>query len=429
MEDALPKTRVLVVSERPDILPELLEEMEKHPYLEVVGDVVHPENALDSRLVPPSVSPDVILIAGDEVPKGLFELVEKLLTRWPHTLVVSLAPPLDTDRIQQMLLNGVRAVLPLGWSNGKVAEALRRLHLQEWYRLQGSAGKEAGGKSKGYVISLVGTKGGIGRTFLAVNLSVALQRICGKPVILMDADWGDVDVSLYMNLVSRYSVADLLSHHEEMDDSLLSGVLTPHSSGVEVLTAPKKPFSLPPIPPDFFSKLFSLLQSRFAYVVVDTGPQLDEVTTQVMEHSDLALLITTPDIASMQQASLLLETLHAWKYPEEKIRLLINRAGYSGGVPEKEMESFFGTKPLAILPDEVSDAMTSANKGIPLLQSDSGSLAKEIKKLAKKLSSEDAASTDGGSPSFRTKKVLPLDRRDRQGMGQLFWFLTHAWGR
>ena len=429
MDNILPKTRVLVISERPDMMPELTKEIEHNPEIELLGDIVHPESALNSRFISPSVTPDVVAITDGGVSEHLFDLVEKLLTKWPNTLIVTVAPPMDAEAIQQMLLNGVRAVLPMSWDRSKIVESLRKLHLQEWYRIQGVTG-QGREKARGKVITILGAKGGIGKTFLAVNLAVALKKVSGKEIALVDADWGDVDLSLYMNLVSRYNVADLLSHHEEMDDSLVSGVLTQHSSGVEVLTAPKKPFGLPEVPPDFFSRLFSLLRARFSYVVVDTGARIDEVTAGVIENSDLILMTVTPDVASLQQASSLLETLHSWNFPEEKVRLLINRATYSGGIPEKEIESFFGVNPLATLPEETGDAMVSVNKGIPLLQSDSGTLAREIKKLARTLAEDDSTVSNSSGKPFKTKKVLPLERpKKKMSIGQVLWIFGHTFGR
>ncbi len=429
MDNILPKTRVLVISERPDMMPELTKEIEHSPEIELLGDIVHPESALNSRFISPSVTPDVVVITDGGVSEHLFNLVEKLLTKWPNTLIVTVAPPMDAEAIQQMLLNGVRAVLPMSWDQSKIVESLRKLHLQEWYRIQGVTG-QGREKARGKVITILGAKGGIGKTFLAVNLAVALKKVSGKAIALVDADWGDVDLSLYMNLVSRYNVADLLSHHEEMDDSLVSGVLTQHSSGVEVLTAPKKPFGLPEVPSDFFSRLFSFLRARFSYIVVDTGTMIDEVTARVIENSDLILMIVTPDVASLQQASSLLETLHSWNFPEEKVRLLINRATYSGGIPEKEIESFFGVKPLAMLPEETDDAMISVNKGIPLLQSDSGTLSKGIKKLARALMEEGSTISNSSGIPFKTKKVLPLERpKKKMGIGQVLWIFGHTFGR
>ena len=428
MEKILPKTRVLVISERPHTVSDLIMEIERDPEIETLGDIVHPENALNPRFVSSSVPPDVVVITGSGASRQIFDLVEKLLAKWPNTLMVTVTPSMDAELIQQMLLNGVRAVLPLSWDREKIVKSLRKLHLQEWYRVQGVTSRGSEGDS-GKVIALVGTRGGTGKTFLAVNLAVALRKVSAKEIVLVDADWGDVDLSLYMNLVSRYDVADLLNHHEEMDDSLLSKVLTRHSSEVEVLTAPKKPFGLPPVPPDFFSRLLSLLRARFSYIVVDTGARIDKVMSSVIENSDLVLMLVVPDVASLQQASSILETFHSWKLPEEKVHLLINRAKYSGGIPEKEIESFFGVKPLATLPEETRDSIVSINKGVPLLQSDSGMLAKEIKKLARKLMDDDSVILDGNGIPFKTKKVLPLERPERKmGIGQLLWTLGHSLG-
>ncbi len=422
MEKQAPRTRVLIVSTRPALAAGLVKEMNRHPQVELVGDVVRPTDALDSRVVPAAVAPDVILIDGEGAGADLFALMEQLMQRWPNALIVVVTLLMEAEEIQQVLLNGARAVLPLTWGSEKIVESLRKLHVQEWRRLQEASGKEEGERAEGYVISVTGMKGGVGRTFLAVNLAVALRKLSGEPVLLMDADWGDVDVSLYMNLLSRYDVTELLTHYKEMDEDLLNGVLTPHSSGVEVLTAPKNPVGLPTVPPVFFPRLFSLVRSRFAYIVIDTRAQVDEVTASVMDNSNTVLLVTTPDIPSMQQTSLLLETLYAWKYPAGKAQVVINRARYPGGIPVKEIKSFFGMDPAAVLPESTGDAMISVNRGVPLVQTSSGSLAKEINKLAKRLMKVRAASVPESADAAGEEEARKgtVERRPRGKLGFLF---------
>jgi pilus assembly protein CpaE len=289
MEKLAPRTRVLIVSTRPALAAGLVKEMKRHPHVEMVGDVVRPTDALDSRVVPTTLSPDVILIDGEGAGADLFALMGQLMLRWPNSLIVVVTLLMEAEEIQQVLLNGARAVLPLTWGSEKIVESLRKLHVQEWRRLQEASSKEEGEGGEGYVVVVAGMKGGIGRTFLAVNLAAALKKLSGKSVMLMDADWGDVDVSLYMNLLSRYDVTELLNHYKEMDRDLLEGVLSPHSSGVEVLTAPKNPIGLPTVPPVFFPRLFSLIRSRFAYIVIDTRAHMDEVTASAMDNSNAVL--------------------------------------------------------------------------------------------------------------------------------------------
>ena len=421
MEKLAPRTRVLIVSTRPALAAGLVKEMKRHPHVEMVGDVVRPTDALDSRVVPTTLSPDVILIDGEGAGADLFALMGQLMLRWPNSLIVVVTLLMEAEEIQQVLLNGARAVLPLTWGSEKIVESLRKLHVQEWRRLQEASSKEEGEGGEGYVVVVAGMKGGIGRTFLAVNLAAALKKLSGKSVMLMDADWGDVDVSLYMNLLSRYDVTELLNHYKEMDRDLLEGVLSPHSSGVEVLTAPKNPIGLPTVPPVFFPRLFSLIRSRFAYIVIDTRAHMDEVTASVMDNSNAVLAVTTPDIPSMQQTSLLLETLYAWKYPEGKAQVLINRARYPGGIPIKEIKSFFGVEPIAVLPEATGDAMISINKGIPLVQSNSGPLSKEINKLAKRLMEKKAAAVPEARADAKAKKEKEMaKRRPRGRLGFLF---------
>ena len=430
MEKQVPETRVLIVSTRPALAAGLVKEIEQHPNVEMIGDVIRPIDALDNRVVPATLAPDVVLIDGEGAGADLPALMGQLMHRWPNALIVIVTLLMEAEEIQQVLLNGARAVLPLNWGSEKIVESLRKLHTQEWRKLQEAASKEEKEGLEGYIISVAGMKGGIGRTFLAVNLAVMLRKLSGKPVLLMDADWGDVDVSLYMNLSSRYDVSELLSHYKEMDEELLEGVLTSHATGVDVLTAPKSPISVPAIPPVFFPRLFSSLRALFAYIVIDTGPQMDEVAASVMDHSNTVLLVTTPDIPAMQQTTLLLETLYSWKYPEGKSQIVVNRAKYPGGIPTSDISSFFGAKPIATLPESTVDVMVSINRGVPLVQSGSGALVKEIRKLAERFIEIKASiEMESASPEEKASAKERQERKPRGKLGFLFLGMNEGGGK
>ena len=59
------------------------------------------------------------------------------------------------------------------------------------------------------VIAITGGKGGVGKTNVAVNLSVAFANQ-GKDVVLFDADLGLANVDLLMGLTINHSLADVV---------------------------------------------------------------------------------------------------------------------------------------------------------------------------------------------------------------------------
>ena len=60
------------------------------------------------------------------------------------------------------------------------------------------------------VVAVTGGKGGVGKTNVAVNLSVAISKL-GRDVVLFDADLGLANVDLLMGLSIPYTLADVVS--------------------------------------------------------------------------------------------------------------------------------------------------------------------------------------------------------------------------
>src|SRR5699024_12509607 len=60
------------------------------------------------------------------------------------------------------------------------------------------------------VIAVTGGKGGVGKTNVSVNLSVALAAL-GRKVVLLDADFGLANVDVLLGLQPTHTLADVMS--------------------------------------------------------------------------------------------------------------------------------------------------------------------------------------------------------------------------
>ena len=59
------------------------------------------------------------------------------------------------------------------------------------------------------VIAVTGGKGGVGKTNVSVNLSIALAEL-GRRVMLMDADLGLANVDVLLGLTPKFTLADVV---------------------------------------------------------------------------------------------------------------------------------------------------------------------------------------------------------------------------
>ena len=74
------------------------------------------------------------------------------------------------------------------------------------------------------VVAITSGKGGVGKTNLAVNLAIALQKR-GRRVLIIDADLGMANVDILLGTASRKHLLDLLHPEVKLDDVIAQ---TPH---------------------------------------------------------------------------------------------------------------------------------------------------------------------------------------------------------
>ena len=72
------------------------------------------------------------------------------------------------------------------------------------------------------VVAITGGKGGVGKTNLSVNLSIALAEM-RRRVVLLDADLGLANVDVLLGLQARFTLADVLSGERDLREVMLNG--------------------------------------------------------------------------------------------------------------------------------------------------------------------------------------------------------------
>ncbi len=171
-------------------------------------------------------------------------------------------------------------------------------------------------------------KGGVGKSVVAANLAVALRTQTGGEVAIIDGDLQFGDVPVMMRLVPQYTIVDAVDAADRLDAQMLRSLLTRHDlSGVLTLAAPSDPRHAEQIRPDDVVRIAKAMAECCDYVVIDTPPQLNDISLSVMEVSDEVVLVTSADIANVKNVKIALEVLGLIGISEHKAHLVMNRAG------------------------------------------------------------------------------------------------------
>lgn len=213
------------------------------------------------------------------------------------------------------------------------------------------------------VLSVFSTKGGTGKTTIAVNLAVALQQR-GKHVALVDLDLQFGDVGVFMNLPRCETISDLAAE-ATLTPSVINSFLCTHSSGVKVICAPVSPELAETVRIEHIEKLLNVLRPEFDYVICDLAPALDDVTLFAIDHSDCVYFVTNPEVPSLKNARTCIGVLGQLGHAE-KIRLVLNRDG-DAYVSRADVKTALDLKPAFCIPADAKTAASSINRGIPVV--------------------------------------------------------------
>lgn len=216
------------------------------------------------------------------------------------------------------------------------------------------------------IITVFSTKGGVGKTVIAVNIAVCLAQKKSLKTILADFDLQSGDVGVMLKLQPQRTIYDCLTSINQLDSETLTEFLTSHSSGLKTLQAPVEPALADLINSTHIKQILKAAKDRAEFVIVDTPPFFNDNVLATLDLSDIVLLVVTMDVPSVKNVKLCLETLRLLGYPPQKIKLAINRADADVGLRQVEVEKALGMKASLVLPNEPG-VILSVNNGVPMV--------------------------------------------------------------
>ncbi len=298
-------------------------------------------------------------------PAGFAE-IERLIRGRAELGGILVAAELSTALMQQALRVGVRDVLDSPTEPHLLIESAERVG-----RMLGSASGGpaaiAGEWERGRVLTVLSPKGGAGKSVTATNLAVALAKRSDRPVALVDADLQFGDVAVLLRLMVTHTVMDAVSASDRLDAQFLQSLLVRHEpSGLFVLPAPTEPSFAERVTGADMARIVDVLQSFCGYVVVDTPAALNDVVLTLVEHADDIVLVASMEIPCIKNVRLALQTLRLLSVPEDKLRLVLNRAGSDVKLDVAEVERTLGLKADCLVPSDVV-VPQSVNKGTPVV--------------------------------------------------------------
>ena len=287
-------------------------------------------------------------------------LAEAVRLTHPATAVVLLRHDPAPEVYAEAMASGIGAVVAADDHAG-LGAALARAK-QAFEALHGPAAVR-----EGRVFTVFSPKGGVGKTTMSVNLALALTRQ-GAQVCVLDLDLAFGDVAITLQLIPSHTIADAADSEADLDDALLSSLLTRHPSGLSILAAPTHPEGRERIPASLVRRVVQILRARFDYVVIDTPPGFDDQVLGAFDETDECVIVATLDVPTVKNTKVALETLDLLHLVRDHRHLVLNRADDEVGLSIANVEDILSSKVAASLPSSLAVA-SATNHGDPIVAS------------------------------------------------------------
>jgi pilus assembly protein CpaE len=316
--------------------------------------------------------PNAAIITFGAQPEAALKFVEQLAAHCPQTAIICASRDASPDLILRSYRAGARDFLRLPVIAEEFQTVIERT-------AEFCATQVAAPKKRGRAIAVFSSKGGCGTSFIATNLAAAFDA----PTVLVDLNLQAGDLSLFLGLEPKFSIADLVENRARIDDSLLKSYVVPHTSNLSLLAAPREADLADDIEPEHIFEVLELLRERYDYVVIDPQHTFDAITLSALDQADEVVLVLTLDIPAIRSTQRALALFDRLGYPRHKVRIVVNRWSKQIDLDLRQVERFLGEKVTGYVQSDYHTAVNSINLGEPLVKSEPTSrIAQEIRHVA-----------------------------------------------
>jgi len=358
---------------------------------EIVG---YARDGLEAAQLAVQLAPDVLIVHEALPELSGFRVAELVSAAAPQVAVLLLLQDESPDRLRRAMAAGARGVAPENASPERLTDTIAQVATLKEIRQEPEFPLVTDPERMPISIAVTSTRGGAGKTTLAVNLAVAFANRFPDQVVLVDCHSQFSDAAVALNLSPHDSIVDLASF-EELDPELVKTHLTVHGpSRLRLLAAPDLPLDeeadLGRLNVHFMASLIGHLRRSYRFVFFDLPPLVWPTSEYILSRCQEVIIVTTLfDLAAIRNARSLVALARGAVGDKERVKLVLNRFPFRGDFSVQDLEETAGQKVFHQLPDDPETARGAFNKGIPVITDSPGSgLSRALVGLADKLQAQ-----------------------------------------
>ncbi len=210
------------------------------------------------------------------------------------------------------------------------------------------------GISDSKMISVIGSKGGVGTTTIAQLFGWALTEKLGEKAVLMDCagGWSVAPLTYHVDPVITLREASEVAAKRKTD--AMADLLHQVTPNLSYLAVGGDPLLSTTINGDGFEAIIDRLMEKNPTVIVDLSLSPLPVRSRAMARSHAIIVVTTPLLPSLRNTRILLEQVGEMRDGNVPVELVINHAGMAPGVEvsKKDITDTMGLTPATVIPHD-----------------------------------------------------------------------------
>jgi pilus assembly protein CpaE len=241
----------------------------------------------------------------------------------------------------------------------------------------------------GKIVAMLGTRGGIGTTTIALNLGRYLADDTHRRVVYVDANLHGGAANSMLGLEANNGLVDALQNVRRIDAPFLQRALLAKSARFYVLSSALELQSdYQPKPGDFI-ELLATLTAQFHYVIVDVGRPGSLLSTETLKQARRTFVVADHSVHSVKEAIRIIRHVED-SSGAASASLILNRpmASSTGRVQSPDFAKAVGRTVLEDIPHDSKMLATAENLGESTEVREGGPFAQSIVHLAANLTGQ-----------------------------------------
>jgi pilus assembly protein CpaE len=254
--------------------------------------------------------------------------------------------------------------------------------------LNGEVDDKSANSLDGKRIFVLGVRGGVGATTIAVNAAWRLANKAQRWVMLVDTDLETGDAALQLGATPTNALREALEKPERVDRLFLERGTLHVTERLDLMATLQPLGASSAVNRDAFAGLIDKLARRYRFVFVDLTEHLAATLFEVLQKPSTCILVSDAGLASARELVRWLE----WMGPnssERRTMHVLNMSGGDGALPETEFLRAVGRAPDVTIPYS-RDIAIASNLGVKATQK-CAALNRGVDTLLRELAGEPAA--------------------------------------